>query len=141
MNKLFERAEEDGIVIVYCRLPMNESLCVQDEDGDIILMDRSLAKSARREKVHLAHEMGHSETGSFYNPYSPFDVRKKHENHADKWAIQELIPEEDLQRAVEHGHCEIWDLADYFDVTEDFMRKALCWYTYGNLAVDAYLPK
>ena len=36
------------------------------------------------------------------------------------------------------GHTEMWDLADYFHVTEDFMRKAVCWYTYGNLATELY---
>ena len=36
--------------------------------------------------VAIFHEIGHCETGSFYNPYSPFEVRKKHENRADEWA-------------------------------------------------------
>lgn len=31
---------------------------------------------------------------------------------------------------------EMWDLAELFDVTEQFMRKAAWWYTYGNLAVE-----
>ena len=29
-------------------------------------------------------------------------------------------------------------IAEYFGVTEDFMRKAVCWYTYGNLATELY---
>ena len=29
-------------------------------------------------------------------------------------------------------------LAEYFGVTEDFRRKAVCWYTYGNLAAELY---
>ena len=29
-------------------------------------------------------------------------------------------------------------LADRFDVTEAFMRKAICWYAHGNLAVEMY---
>ena len=28
--------------------------------------------------------------------------------------------------------------ADYFDVSEDFMKKAVCWYKFGNLDVDSY---
>ena len=36
------------------------------------------------------------------------------------------------------GHTEIWDLADHFGVTEGFMRKVICYYTYGNLATELY---
>ena len=27
---------------------------------------------------------------------------------------------------------------DYFNVTEDFMRKAVCFYIHGNLAAELY---
>lgn len=33
----------------------------------------------------------------------------------------------------------MWDLAEHFGVTEDFMRKVVCWYMYGNLDVDLYI--
>lgn len=89
-------------------------------------------------KTALFHELGHCATGSFYNQNSPCDVRRRHENRADKWAIQKLIPEDALDEAVAEGHTELWDLAEHFGVTEDFMRKAVCWYTHGNLAADLY---
>ena len=90
------------------------------------------------EKLKLTHELGHCCTGSFYNEYSACDIRQKCENRADRWAIKQLIAEEELDEAVANGHTEIWDLADYFDVTEEFMRKAVCLYTYGNLATELY---
>ena len=40
----------------------------------------------------FAHELGHCETGSFYNRYAKLDVRQQHENRADKWAIRRLVP-------------------------------------------------
>lgn len=49
-----------------------------------------------------------------------------------------LASEQELDEAISDGHTEMWDLADYFHVTEDFMRKAVCWYTYGNLATELY---
>lgn len=138
MNNLLKTAENEGISVEYFPLPLNKSICVQDDDGDFVLMDYSLMGTGSRERVHLAHEIGHSVTGAFYNPYAACDIRAKHEHHADRWAIEELIGEEELNAAVADGHTEIWDLADYFNVTEDFMRKAVCWYKNGNLAVEAY---
>lgn len=113
-------------------------MSIQGDDGDFVLMDYSLIESGANEKVHLAHELGHCATGSFYNPYTTLNNRKKHENKADKWAIEQLISAEALDAAVADGHTEIYDLAEYFGVTEDFMRKAVCWYTKGNLAVELY---
>ena len=43
---------------------------------------------------------------------------------------------DELDEAVAEGHIELWDLAEYFGVTEELMRKAVCWYTYGSLNAD-----
>ena len=47
-----------------------------------ITMDSRKLKTKAEEKVILAHEVGHCETGSFYNIHSSFDVRGKHEELA-----------------------------------------------------------
>ena len=66
------------------------------------------------------------------------DCRQRHENHADKWAIRALIPVEQLDEAIALGYTELWQLADFFGVTESFMRKAVCLYVHGNLASELY---
>ena len=138
MNEMFRIAANAGIRVEYCRLPLNESVSAPDPDGDFILMDYSLLRASKRERVHMAHELGHCSTGSFYNRHTPFDVRQCHENRADKWAIKKLIPKDELNEAVSNGITEPWELAEYFNVTEDFMKKAVCYYTNGNLAADQY---
>lgn len=116
-----------------------ESLSVQFPDGSCaIALNPYHLSSWEDETVKLAHEIGHCETGSFYNRYAPCDMRKKHENRADKWAIKRLIPADELDAAVADGCTDVWELAEHFGVTEDFMRKAVCWYTYGNLAAELY---
>ena len=80
--------------------------------------------SSKEERVHLAHELGHCETGAFYNPYAKADIRRKHERRADKWAIKQLISKKEWNAALRDGIVEVWDLAEFFDVTEDFIRKA-----------------
>ena len=77
------------------------------------------------ERVHLAHEIGHCETGSFYNAYSDFDIHEKHELRADCWAASRLVPAQELICALKCGVVELWALAELFDVTEDFMQKAI----------------
>lgn len=92
----------------------------------------------REDVVAIFHEIGHCETASFYNQYTSREIFQKHENRADRWAIKKLIPKDELDVAVSNGLTEPWQLADYFNVTEDFMKKAMCLYTHGNLATDLY---
>ena len=114
-------------------------MSIMDESGRCaIAMDLPGRRSGTEQRVRLAHELGHCVTGSFYNRWSPCDVRKRHENRADKYAVQSLIPAEALDEAVAQGYTEQWELAEYFGVDVAFLRKALCWYTYGNLAAELY---
>ena len=133
--RLCQLADQFGIEIDYFSMRDTKSLAMPQ---GWIALDTDRIENTIEAKICLAHEMGHIETNSFYNVHSPLDVRQKHENRANKWAIKHLITEEELDEAVANGHTEIWDLADYFDVTEDFMRKVVCFYTYGNLAKELY---
>jgi len=133
--RLCQLADQFGIEIDYFSMRDTKSLAMPQ---GWIALDTDRIENTIEAKICLAHEMGHIETNSFYNVHSPLDVRQKHENRANKWAIKHLITEEELDEAVANGHTEIWDLADYFDVTEDFMRKVVCLYTYENLATELY---
>lgn len=104
-----------------------------------IAIDPLKLENIQDEKLKLSHELGHCCTGSFYNRFATCDVRRKHENRADKWAIEKLIPIDRFDEAVANGYTEIWLLAEYFDVSIDFMRKAACWYIHGNLDVEHYM--
>ena len=136
---LYRLAEDNDIAVDCFELKKREALSVMDSDGTCyIAIDPFKLASELDEKMKLGHELGHSVTGSFYNEYATCDVRRKHENRADKWAINEFVSEQELDEAIADGHTEMWDLADYFHVTEDFMKKAVCWYTHGNLATELY---
>lgn len=103
-----------------------------------IALDVSLLWHPAEERVHLAHELGHCCRGAFYNRYATSDLRAQQEVKADKWAIKKLVSADELKRAVKDGCTEVWQLAERFGVTDDFMRKAICWYAHGNLAVSFY---
>lgn len=126
LSTLYEYADQQNIDVDWLSMSRAESLSVQLADGSCaIALDPWRMATAADEAVKLAHELGHCETGSFYNRYSPFDLRQKHERHADIWAIKKLIPEDELINAIKNGIFEPWDLAEFFCVTDEFMYKAL----------------
>ena len=139
IQNLYNYALQREIEVLTYPLPRNGSMSLMDESGRCYVgMDEAVLDGSVRERVHLAHELGHCATGSFYNIYAAADLRQKHENRADKWAIRRLVPVTALDDAVADGCTEIWALAERFGVTERFMRKAVCYYVHGNLAADLY---
>ena len=72
-----------------------------------------------------AHELGHHETGSFYKLKSTFETRQRMEERATRWAVQELIPADKLLSALKKGYTEVWQLAEYFNVTENFIKDTI----------------
>lgn len=136
---LYNLAEENNIDVDWVDMEKAESLSVAIPDNTYcIAIDPWKMDTVAKETVCLAHELGHCMTGSFYNEYSPFDVIKKHENKADKWAIKKIIPKDEYVSAVSDGCTDIWLLAERFGVTEDFMKKAVCLYDHGNLNTGLY---
>lgn len=136
---LYDFARQQNIEVIPFPLEENGSMSIQMENGACVIgMDQATRDGNIQERVHLGHEIGHCITGSFYSIHTAIDCRQRHENKADKWAIQKLIPVEDLDAAVAGGCTEFWELAERFGVTEEFVRKAVCYYVHGNLAAELY---
>ncbi len=139
LSALYQQAEKEHIPILAYALPQTGSLALQLDNGQCYIgMDYDQMPDPRDQVVHLSHEMGHCLTGAFYNRYAKMDLRQRQEIKADKWAIHRLVPMEELDDAIARGYTEFWELADYFGVTVEFMKKAVCLYTHGNLETDLY---
>ena len=97
--ELYQLAEKEKIPVYCFDLPQTQSLSIKQNNGDCaIAIDPFCLDSTNEEAVHLAHELGHCITGSFYNRYSEFDIMAKSEHKAEKWAIKKLVPEDELQK-------------------------------------------
>ena len=130
--KLYNLAEKSGITVDRFSLPENGSVSLLP-DGKLYIALASNIKTNAEERVCLAHELGHCETLGFYNMYAPIEVRSKHENKADRWAIKRLVPEEKYRRALRNGYTDINSLAEFFDVTDEFMEKAVQYYSKNQI--------
>lgn len=133
-NDLYAFAEQLGIVVLSFPLPDCESISLESDDTYYIGVDDMQLDSGKEERVHMAHELGHCVTGAFYNEYSPINSRGKCEETADRWAVKKLINKDELLKQLKKG-MEVWDLAEYFNVTEDFIRKAYHLYFEVQMAV------
>lgn len=139
LGALYDLAEQENIEVIRFPMAINGSMSIMDDSGACYIgMDDAVRDGGIQERVHLIHELGHCVTGSFYNRYAAIDSRQRHENRADKWAVKKLIPVEALDDAIAEGCTEVWELAERFGVTEEFVRKAVCYHVHGNLAAELY---
>ena len=125
-DDLYGIAERRGHVVVCESLTETPSLSLQTNKRCYIAIDQRL--NVQQEREALAHELGHCEYGGFYNRYSKYDIRAKAERRADKWAFARLVPYGQLMQAVRHGVTEVWELAELFDVSCEFMQRAIAYY-------------
>lgn len=139
LQELYRYAEQENITVDGFQLTNGAALSVMDEDGRCyVALDRGKLTGEADERAMLAHELGHCATGAFYNRFASCQCRRRLENKADKWAVGQVVPVEELDDAVANGCESLWELAEHFGVPEPFMKKAVCWYTYGNLAAELY---
>lgn len=125
-DDLYGIAERRGHVVVCESLTETPSFSLQTNKRCYIAIDQRL--NVQQEREALAHELGHCEYGGFYNRYSRYDIRAKAERRADKWAFARLVPYGRLMQAVRHGVTDVWDLAELFDVSCEFMQRAIAYY-------------
>lgn len=141
MNKiipLYDELNRAGVRFYHWNMTDDQAATIEMDGQYGVFMDFSNIDTSAEELVIVAHEGGHISTGATHRVDSPYDLVEKHEYKADKWAVERLITEEELDLAVADGCTELWQLADRFGVTEEFMKKAVCWYTHGNLAAELY---
>ena len=115
-------AGKNGIIMFDAPLPDVKAMSIV---GGCMCLDSTLIETCAEKRVILAHEIGHHMTGSFYNVYSSFDNRAKHEYRADKWATHKLMPLNDVKTALHEGYDTPYDLAEYFNLPYDFVIRAM----------------
>jgi len=126
LSELYAYAEAEGIDVDNYPIGVSKAFAVLLPRGKrcIAIDDRKINTTAEK-TVCLAHELGHCETGSFYDCWVSYDLRAKLEYRANKWAVEFLLPESDLIEAVSSGYSEPWEMAEYFDLPESFIQTAI----------------
>ena len=90
----------------------------------IFVDDRRVATQAEMLETP-AHEYGHCTLGATHKACSSLDRIEKHEYLANKFSVHKLLPFDDLMDALHRGYREVWELAEYFGLTEYFIILAL----------------
>lgn len=135
--ELFALAEREGVSVWWWDFdpPVLGLYWAPRGVAPLIAIDYSLEHSQALLRTVLAEELGHHFTTAHnavcrtYCNYRERIFVNKAEYQALKWAAEHLIPADQLAQAVGRGPLERWELAEYFDVTEEMVefRLRLLW--------------
>ena len=111
-----DEMDREGITVAEC--PLRSMRCLSLQNGRIVGINTARFDSSAEVRTALIHEDGH---------YSPYQLKAQAEYRADKAAVLKHIPYPELAARLRRGDT-LADAAEYFCVTEDFLRKAYALY-------------
>lgn len=121
LNKLYTIADKNKISVYHYPLYPLKSVSVPNYIG----IDADAIHTTADEKEVLAHELGHQMRNAFYSVSTPLRTKEQVEERATRWAVLTLIPAEELKKAIKNGCTEVYQLAEYFEVSDKFMTEAI----------------
>lgn len=113
--------EREDICVLDC--PLRANRCLALENGRLVGVDTRRFDTQAELRTALIHEDGHFASGAFYTAYSPYQLKAQAEHRADKAAVLKYLPYGELAARLRAGDTPA-EAAEYFCVTEDFLRKA-----------------
>ena len=119
---LFDFAISHNHEIVFRNLKETKAITVE-YDHFYIALANGLPRT--EEKEIAAHELGHCEYGGTYCRASDACVKARAEYRANKWAYYQLVPPDEILACVDRGMITSWELAEYFNVSNAFIHKAI----------------
>lgn len=132
--ELFQLAEREGIIIEWWNFvpPLEAVYWAVPGMPPVIGLANSLDYAPRVYiRCVLAEELGHHFTTvgnriprTYFHYRDRMEVSRA-EHLALRWAALWLMPLDKLVRAFREGIFDAWELAEYFDVTEDMVRFRL----------------
>ena len=122
---MYDDLEALNVDVVDVKLKNNFAIAFFD---NFLIIDRSKCKTAAQERTVLAHEAGHYMSGAFYRAYSPFEVKEQAEHRAFAASVEKYLPVNEILNCYKMGMTENWEIAEYFNLEEEFVEKAVIVY-------------
>lgn len=123
-ERLLQEAERENIEVV--SLQLKGKIKGLYYDG-IIAINENISTTAEKTCV-LAEELGHYYTSSGNILDTSIITNRKQEVKARRWAVKRLVTLKNIINAFESGCRNMYEMAEYIGVTEEFLRDAFATY-------------
>ena len=118
----------DVAVIPFDRCPQ-PAATIRDQNFLAVFLDFTKIETTRLLRGVCYHELGHLATGALHKVDSPYELVERSEHRANRWSAEHFLTQAAFQEAFREGYTELWQLAEYFDLPERDVEKALSYWT------------
>ena len=125
LEQVYKDARQQGARIYPWNIGFADAATIEINGKYGIFIDFNRCRSMQDYAWKLAHEVSHCATGCTHSLASSYDLIEKHEYKANRRQIETYLPLESLQKAFRKGYTEPWQLAEYLDVPEYAVRRAV----------------
>lgn len=129
---LYDYADSNDYAVYHCGRLRKKAACMMHENQDYILLNLNKLPTEAEERQVLAEEIGHCQYNAFYYLDAQSAQVSWAESRARRWAVQALMPFEDLRKAYAKADT-LTDMAEFLEVDEDFIMAAVNYYEQRGL--------
>lgn len=132
LKKLYEISEKEHISVINFKMK-NKAIIGQINNVCCIGLNYSKISNSREEKELLAEELGHYYYDAFYTASTDISTIEQKEYRANKWKCIALMSIKDFKTAFQQGLRNIFEIADYFNISPKTVEFAYNYYTENDL--------
>lgn len=129
LQDVYSRIENNNISVFPFGIDKIKAVTIETDNRYGIFVNHEEIVDKNEEFCVLAHEYGHCKSGTTHKLSSPFSLICQHEYRADRRAILDFLPIDKIKRAIEEGSQTLYEIAEYLDMPEEFVSKAIQHYT------------
>ena len=117
----------DVDVIPFAGIPQ-PGATIRDRGKYAVFLDFTQITGTRLLRGVCCHEMAHIATGALHKVASPYELVERSEYRANRYTACTYLTEGAFREAFQAGCGELWQLAEYFDLPEQDVEKALTYW-------------
>lgn len=125
LANFYDYCKENAVQVIPFAGAPQPGATIRDGSRYAIFLDFSQIRSTRLLRGVCCHEMSHVATGALHRAGSPYEIAERSEYRANRYAAQNFLTESAFRQAFADGYTETWQLAEYFDLPQQDVEKAL----------------
>ena len=125
---VYSALEETNANVNIWQHPLCDATTIEISGKYDIFLNPDKNRTIADMKTKLIHEWGHCASGATHCVHSPYQLVAQNEHKANRYAYEKFLPFAEIKKAVRNGLTEYWQLAEYFNINEEFIRKAVHYY-------------
>ena len=125
LANFYDYCKENAVQVIPFAGAPQPGATIRDGSRYAIFLDFSQIRSTRLLRGVCCHELSHVATGALHRAGSPYEIAERSEYRANRYAAQNFLTESAFRQAFADGYTETWQLAEYFDLPQQDVEKAL----------------